>query len=106
MTYTCINVEQAKALQEQGAIVLDIRDRDSFNAGHMQNAIHLDNYSLPEFIANADLDQATVVVCYHGHSSQSAAAYLHSQGFEQLFSMDGGFEQWRASYPEQVVIKA
>lgn len=103
MSYTCINVAQAKELQEQGAVVVDIRDADSFNAGHMSGAIHLDNYSLPDFLANADLDKPTIVVCYHGHSSQSAAAYLHGQGFEHLYSMDGGFEYWRQLFPEAVV---
>jgi len=34
------------------------------------------------------------VVCYHGISSQSAAAYLAEQGFRDTYSLDGGFEAW------------
>lgn len=42
-----------------------------------------------------------MVVCYHGNSSQSAAAYLVSQGFSDVYSLDGGFELWRSTYPAE-----
>ena len=97
-----INVTQAQQLCANGAVMVDIRDPESFANGHPSGAIHLDNQSLAEFIAQADLDKPTIVVCYHGHSSQSAAAYLHSQDFTELYSMDGGFEEWRQVLPELV----
>ncbi len=97
-----INIAQAKQLCADGAVMVDIRDPESFANGHPAGAIHLDNQSLAEFIAKADLDVPTIVVCYHGHSSQSAAAYLHSQDFSDLYSMDGGFEEWRHVLPELV----
>ena len=43
-----------------------------------------------------DFETPVVVVCYHGNSSQGAAQYLAQQGFETVFSMDGGFEAWRS----------
>ncbi|MDY0250947.1 MAG: thiosulfate sulfurtransferase GlpE [Pseudomonas sp.] len=97
-----INVAQAKQLCADGAVMVDIRDPESFANGHPAGAIHLDNQSIAEFIAQADLDIPTIVVCYHGHSSQSAAAYLHSQDFSDLYSMDGGFEAWAHSCPDAI----
>ncbi|MHC6223646.1 thiosulfate sulfurtransferase GlpE [Pseudomonas sp. X10] len=93
--------EQAQALREQGAVVVDIRDPQAYAAGHISGAKHLDNHSVAEFIRNADLDAPTLVVCYHGNSSQSAAAYLVSQGFSDVYSIDGGFELWRSTYPTE-----
>ncbi|HBX56969.1 thiosulfate sulfurtransferase GlpE [Pseudomonas sp. UBA2684] len=93
--------EQAQALRQQGAVVVDIRDPQSFALGHISGSQHLDNHSLADFIAKADLDQPLIVACYHGNSSQSAAAYLIGQGFSEVYSLDGGFEQWRATYPEE-----
>ena len=93
--------EQAQTLRAQGAVVVDIRDQPTFAAAHITGAKHLDNQSVPDFIRNADLDAPTVVVCYHGNSSQSAAAYLVSQGFSDVYSLDGGFELWRATYPAE-----
>lgn len=92
--------EQAQALREKGAVVVDIRDPQSFAAGHINGALHLDNHSLADFIARADLDAPLIVTCYHGNSSQSAAAYLVGQGFSDVYSLDGGFELWHATYPQ------
>ncbi|MBQ57120.1 MULTISPECIES: thiosulfate sulfurtransferase GlpE [Pseudomonas] len=95
-----ISPEQAQALRQQGAVVVDIRDPQSFDMGHIAGSHHLDNHSLVDFIAKADLDHPLIVSCYHGNSSQSAAAYLIGQGFTDVYSLDGGFELWRATYPE------
>ncbi|BAP41944.1 thiosulfate sulfurtransferase GlpE [Pseudomonas sp. 21LCFQ02] len=91
--------EQAQGLREQGAALVDIRDPQTFASNHIAGSRHLDNHSLADFIAKADLDQPVIVVCYHGNSSQSAAAYLVSQGFSDVYSLDGGFELWRSTYP-------
>ena len=91
--------ETAQALRESGAVVVDIRDPQSFAMGHISGSTHLDNHSLHDFITKADLDAPLIVSCYHGNSSQSAAAYLVSQGFSEVYSLDGGFELWRATYP-------
>jgi thiosulfate sulfurtransferase len=95
-----ISPQQAQALRQQGAVIVDIRDPQSFAAGHIQGSHHLDNHSLHDFIRNADLDAPLIVSCYHGNSSQGAAAYLVGQGFSQVYSLDGGFELWRATYPD------
>ncbi|WP_109513548.1 thiosulfate sulfurtransferase GlpE [Pseudomonas ovata] len=92
--------DQAHALREQGAVLVDIRDPETFATRHISGSRHLDNHSIADFIAQADLDKPLVVVCYHGNSSQSAAAYLVGQGFSDVYSLDGGFELWRATYPD------
>lgn len=96
-----ITPEQAQELRAKGAVVVDIREAQVFAAGHITGAIHLDNHSVADFIRSADLDAPTLVVCYHGNSSQSAAAYLVGQGFSNVYSIDGGFELWRNTYPAE-----
>lgn len=101
-------IDPATALQlaENGAVLVDIRDPHSFVMGHVRGSQHLDNHSLASFIAAADFEVPLVVVCYHGNSSQSAAAYLAHQGFSEVYSLDGGFELWRSLYPERVERRA
>lgn len=94
--------QQAQALREQGAVLVDVRDPQTFESGHIPDSLHLDTHSVAGFIANADLDKPLVVVCYHGNSSQGAAAYLAGQGFSEVYSMDGGFELWRTTYPGEI----
>ncbi|MFJ5299694.1 thiosulfate sulfurtransferase GlpE [Pseudomonas sp. SLFW] len=93
--------EQAQALRENGAVLVDVRDAQTFASNHIPDSHHLDNHSIADFIRNADLDKPLVVVCYHGNSSQSAAAYLVGQGFSEVYSMDGGFELWKNTFPAE-----
>ena len=51
---------------------------------------------------NKDFEQPIIIVCYHGMSSQGAANYLAEQGFDDVYSMDGGFTQWQTELPELV----
>ena len=96
-----ISPQDAQALREKGAVVVDIRDQPTYAALHITDSLHLDNQSIADFIRAADLDAPLIVTCYHGNSSQSAAAYLISQGFSDVYSLDGGFELWRTTYPAE-----
>jgi len=82
--------------------VVDIRDAGSFANGRIEDAIHLTNDSLADFIRTADIDAPVVVCCYHGNSSQQAAQFLISQDFTQVYSLDGGFSQWLLQYPDKI----
>ncbi|MFC4700688.1 thiosulfate sulfurtransferase GlpE [Glaciecola siphonariae] len=79
--------------------VVDIRDEQSFALGRIPGAYHLTNASMTKFVQDSDVNVPVVVCCYHGISSQQAAQYIIHQGFKEVYSMDGGFEAWRANYP-------
>ncbi|MCU4674359.1 thiosulfate sulfurtransferase GlpE [Catenovulum sp. 2E275] len=97
--FSHLSCQQLTELQQtQKVAIVDIRDEASFNAGHIQGAFHLTNGSLAQFMQQTDYEQPVVVVCYHGVSSQGAAQYIAEQGFEQVYSMDGGFEAWRREF--------
>lgn len=95
-----ISVEGAKQLMaSKAARMVDIRDDQSFEAGHIEDSVQLNNGSLQGFMNDTDFDTPVIVCCYHGISSQQAAQFLIHQGFEEVYSMDGGFEAWRSAYP-------
>jgi len=105
-TFECINVLQAQEHLEQGALLVDIRDAQSFAMGHAAGAQHLSNDNLADFIAQAQAEVPVLVMCYHGNSSKGAAQFLLGQGFSAAYSIDGGFDAWRAAFPAQVAIGA
>ncbi|MBR9728622.1 thiosulfate sulfurtransferase GlpE [Shewanella intestini] len=74
--------------------IVDIRDEASFNTAHIAGSINLNNENIANIIADADMDAPLVVVCYHGISSQNAANYLIEQGFDDVYSLDGGYSAW------------
>ena len=95
-----IDVHQVKQLEEKNsAAIVDIRDPASFKAGHIPNAIHLSDSTVEQFIIDTDKNKPLVVYCYHGISSQGAAAYFSEKGFKEVSSMIGGFEGWLSAFP-------
>jgi len=95
-----IDVHKVKEFEDNGsATIVDIRDPSSFKAGHIPNAIHLSDGTVEQFIIDTDKKKPLIVYCYHGISSQGAAAYFSEQGFKEVSSMIGGFEGWLSAFP-------
>ena len=96
-----IDVQKVKEMGENGsATIVDIRDSASFQSGHIPNALHLSDDTVQQFLLNTNKEKPLVVYCYHGISSQGAAAYFSEQGFKEVSSMIGGFEAWRAVFSD------
>lgn len=103
--FECISVKQAFEQMHSGqALLVDIRDQQSFESGHASGAIHLTNDSLHRFMQQSDFATPVLVMCYHGNSSKGAAQYLIQQGFEQVYSIDGGFDAWRLAFPQHIEV--
>ncbi|MBI4382998.1 MAG: thiosulfate sulfurtransferase GlpE [Nitrospinae bacterium] len=97
-----ISVHQTREKIETGeAEIVDIRDPDSYEATHIPGAIHLGDNNAREIIASLDKEKPLIVYCYHGISSQGAAAYFAQQGFQEVYSLAGGFESWYSAYPTE-----
>ncbi|WP_279500324.1 thiosulfate sulfurtransferase GlpE [Aeromonas veronii] len=95
-----INAHDAyQKLSAGEARLVDIRDPQSFEAAHAVGAFHLTNGTLVRFMNEVEFDTLVIVMCYHGNSSQGAAQYLLQQGYDEVYSLDGGFEAWRREFP-------
>jgi thiosulfate sulfurtransferase len=94
MAYGRINVTEAKALMDEGAVVVDIRDPQSFAAGAIPGAVHLSVGMIDNFLATHDVACPLIVCCYHGNNSQGAAHFFSEKGIEKAYSLDGGYEAW------------
>lgn len=98
-----IQLEDARARIESGsAVIADIRDERSFQQGHVENAVSLNNDNIKSFLQSHQ-DSSVIVACYHGVSSQGAAQFLAAQGVKEVFSLDGGMTAWATQYPEDMV---
>ncbi len=106
MDFKRIDVQEARALldaaPDNGLQIVDIRDEQSFASAHITTALHLDNSGVQPFVDNADTSKPLLVYCYHGNMSQSAAAYFGEQGFEEAYSMDGGFSDWEVNFTDKI----
>lgn len=106
MTYSCIDVSDALPIIENNALIVDIRDTTSYQNSHIVDAISLNNDNVQDFIDSSDKSRPLIVCCYHGNSSKGAAEYLAAQGFQEVYSLNGGYSQWSAMFPEQCELGA
>ncbi|MGB0734259.1 MAG: rhodanese-like domain-containing protein, partial [Pontibacterium sp.] len=67
---------------------------------HPKSTHNLNNDNLHAFLQEADMDKPLLVFCYHGKSSKTASDFLADQGFDHVYSVNGGFEAWRVDFPE------
>jgi glyoxylase-like metal-dependent hydrolase (beta-lactamase superfamily II)/rhodanese-related sulfurtransferase len=83
-------------------VVLDVREKDAYEAGHIPGARLLPRGQL-ELRVDKELPDPTariVTCCEFGRISTLAAATLRSMGFERTVALDGGMKSWlEAGYP-------
>ncbi|MDB5433939.1 MAG: fold metallo-hydrolase [Phenylobacterium sp.] len=78
-------------------VILDIREKDAFDAGHVPGAVHLPRGQL-ELRVNSALPDPTVRIltcCEFGKISTLAAATLRELGYGRVVALDGGMKAWR-----------
>jgi len=74
--------------------VLDARDRASFDQARIAPAVHLSSANLDELIFGTPKHAPVLIYCYHGHASQTYAQTFVDFGFQEVYSLEGGFDAW------------
>ena len=100
-----MSLEELKArIAREGCdlIILDVRERDAYEAGHIPGARLLPRGQL-ELRASEDLPDPTrriLAYCEFGRISALAAATMREMGFQRAVALDGGMKAWRdGGYP-------
>ena len=87
---------------DQELVLLDVRERDAYEAGHIAGARLLPRGQL-ELRVDVELPDPTqriLTCCEFGRISTLAAATLRVMGFQRAVALDGGMKAWRdAGYP-------
>jgi len=98
-TFTRVSVQKAHEIIQSGNVnIVDVRDADAFAQGHMAQAQILNDENIKDFLQETDKEEPLICYCYHGISSQQAARFFADQGFKHVYSIDGGWEEWKAVY--------
>lgn len=83
----------------QELLILDVREREAFERGHIPGARLLPRGQL-ELRVNEELPDPTrriLSYCELGQISTLAAATLRSMGYHRAVALDGGMQAWRAA---------
>lgn len=80
-------------------VILDVREKDAFIAGHVPGALHLPRGQLELRVNDVLPDPGVEIltICEFGKISTLAAATLRELGFQRATALDGGMAAWRDS---------
>jgi molybdopterin/thiamine biosynthesis adenylyltransferase/rhodanese-related sulfurtransferase len=93
-----IGAAQARELVDEGeAAVVDVRERDEWEEGHLPRAVHIPRGYLESRIEGAvpDRSRPVLLYCAGGNRSAFAAKTLEELGYENVLSLAGGFTDWK-----------
>ena len=98
MNNTSINEWDTEQVQDKLAKgetfnIIDVREEDEWESGHMAEAKHIPLGTLPERYNELDPNELTVIVCRSGARSARACEYLTGLGY-QVINMAGGMLDW------------
>ena len=81
------------------APVVDVRTPVEFTKGHLQNANNYDwnGSDFQKQISTLDKSKPVFVYCLSGGRSSSAANQMRSDGFKEVYELNGGIMKWRAA---------
>jgi len=89
-------------MSEKSPLIVDVRDINSYRAGSLPDAQHVNLSSFPRFRKNTDRAIPVLIYCYHGNASQDMAQLFVDFGFAEVYSMDGGFEAWNLAMDDYI----
>ena len=96
-SYQQITQEEAKEMMDtQEVIILDVREQDEYDSGHIPGAVLLPVNSIDETRAAQVIptkDTTVLVYCRSGNRSRTASARLAGLGYTQVYEF-GGSRDW------------
>ena len=96
--YQQITAEEAKGMMDMldDEVVLDVREQDEFDSGHIAGAVLLPVGSISEATAAEvipEKDSVVLVYCRSGNRSKTASAKLVELGYTNVYEF-GGIKTW------------
>jgi rhodanese-related sulfurtransferase len=94
-------LENADQAIRDADLLLDVREADEYNAGHIPGAIHISRGMLEFKLSNTpeltSRDLKIVIYCKTSGRAALAACALSDMGYHNVKSISGGFDAWAAA---------
>ncbi len=91
-----VTPDEAEPLLDGGAVLLDVREDDEWEAGHAPTALHIPMGEVAGRTAELPAGGTVVCICRGGARSLAVANLLADQGFDPV-NLTGGMQAWEAT---------
>jgi rhodanese-related sulfurtransferase len=91
--------EAAEKSKKGEAVIIDVREKDEWDEGHIPDAIHMSRGTIELDVEEKIPDTNATIICHCGGGGRSALAAesLQRMGYKNVRSMAGGFKAWKAA---------
>ena len=90
-----VDPDEADRLVAAGAVMVDVREDDEWEAGHAPVAVHVPVGQVVDRMDELPTDRTIVCMCRMGGRSGSVAAHLAGAGYD-VRNIAGGMQAWAA----------
>jgi rhodanese-related sulfurtransferase len=91
--------DAAAKLNGGGAVIVDVREQDEWDEGHIPGAIHMSRGTIELDIEEQVPDTNKMIICHCGGGGRGALATesLQKMGYKNVRNMAGGLKAWKAA---------
>ena len=86
-----VSMSKVRELVEKGAYILDVREMDEYELGHLNNVVIIPLSQLRDRYEEIPKDVPVYIHCRSGQRSYNAVLALKARGYTQVFNISGGF---------------
>jgi rhodanese-related sulfurtransferase len=88
-----VGAQEGQRLVTAGAVLLDVREADEWDAGHAPEATWIPLGEIPARVGELPRDASIVAICRSGARSRAVAEALVGAGYN-VVNVDGGMRAW------------
>lgn len=89
-------LDAVRLMDEDGMLILDVREASEYSAGHLRQAVHIPLSALKSRMKELEKykDKTILAYCRSGARSNTACRQLKKSGFEKTYNLAGGVIAW------------
>lgn len=88
------NLQATRMINDQGAVIVDVRPNAEFATGHLPNAKNIPADDVSKRAGELPAGKPVIVVCANGNRAGKAATALRTAGRQDVFCLEGGVAGW------------
>ncbi len=91
--------EVTQLMNQQDALVLDIRETHEYNGGHILDSVHIPQSAVEKRLGEIEAyrERPVIVNCKTGTRATGVCGKLVKNGFAEVYNLKGGMAEWENS---------